>query len=59
MVGGMYSYSYSYSYVQHRVVVPARQATKAGGPVPQPYARVDYIPQSRIKNWVSDPWIFH
>ncbi len=31
-----------------RVVVPARQATWAGGPVRQPYAAVDFVPQSGI-----------
>ncbi len=32
------------------VVVTARQATEAGGPVRQPYAEVNYIPQSGTKN---------
>ncbi len=35
---------------QIRVVVPARQATQAGGPVQQPYSIVDYIPPSGTKN---------
>ncbi len=29
----------------------ARQATYAGGPGRQPYARVDYIPQSGTRNF--------
>ncbi len=32
-------------------VIPARQATQAGGPVRQPYAEVDYIPQVRDKEF--------
>ncbi len=36
-----------------RVVVPACQATQAGGPSRQPYAIVDYIPQSGTKNLPS------
>jgi hypothetical protein len=36
------------SQLRHRVVVPARQATLASGPVWQPYAGVDFIPQSWI-----------
>ncbi len=35
-----------YSWLWCEVVVQARQATLAGGTVRQPYARVDYIPQS-------------
>ncbi len=38
----------------HRIVIPACQATYAGGPVRQPYATVDYIPQSGTKNLVSE-----
>ncbi len=33
-----------------RVVVPARQAAKAGLPVRQPYAGVNFIPQSGTMN---------
>jgi hypothetical protein len=37
------------SQLRHRDVVPACcQATWADGPVRQPYAGVDFIPQSRI-----------
>ncbi len=36
------------------VVAPAHQARYAGGPVRQPYAIVDYIPQSGTKNLVGD-----
>jgi hypothetical protein len=42
-----------YSRLWHRIVVTLRQATQAGGPVRQPYARVDSIPQSGTKNLVS------
>jgi hypothetical protein len=36
-----------YSPLWLKVVVPGRQATSAGGPVRQPYAGVNYIPQVR------------
>jgi hypothetical protein len=38
------------STLAERVVLPVREATEAGEPVRQPYARVDYIPHSGIKN---------
>ncbi len=37
-----------YSQLRHRVVVRARQATWAGGPLRQPFAGVDFIPWSWI-----------
>jgi hypothetical protein len=43
-----------YSRLWHRVVVPARRATWAGGPVRQPYAMVYNIPQSGTKNFASE-----
>jgi hypothetical protein len=45
-----------YGYRTHPIslVVPARQATLAGGPLRQPYARVDFIPQPWTKNVASD-----
>ncbi len=42
----------------HRVVVLARQTTWDGGPVRQPYAGVDFIPQSGIYEfgyWARNP----
>jgi hypothetical protein len=36
------------------VVVPARQATEAGGPVRQPYAEVKNIHQSETMNLATD-----
>ncbi len=44
-----------YSRLWHWVVVAAREAKEAGGPIRQPYARVDYIPQSGTKNLASVP----
>ncbi len=42
-----------------RVVVLARQATWTAEPVLQPYAIVDYIPQSGTKNVASAEQVFH
>ncbi len=42
------------SQLWHRVVVPARQAAYAGGPVRQSYARVNYIPQSGTMNLAQE-----
>jgi hypothetical protein len=41
--------------------VPAHQATKAGGPIRQPYARVNYmyIPQLGTMNLTTDPFRFN
>ncbi len=41
-------------WLWHKVVVPARRATWAGGPVRQPYAMVDNIPKSGTKNFASE-----
>jgi hypothetical protein len=35
-------------------IVPARKATMFGGRVRQPYARVDFIPQSGIMNSATE-----
>ncbi len=49
-----------HSRLWHRVVIPARQAPKAGRRVRQePYARVDYNPQSGTKNLASDELTLH
>ncbi len=38
----------------HRVVGPARQATYVDGPIRQPYAGVNYIPQSGTLNLATE-----
>jgi hypothetical protein len=39
----------------HRVVVSARQPMYPGGLVRQPFAIVDYIPQSGTRNFALEP----
>ncbi len=43
------------STLAYWVFIPAREDSKAGEPVRQPHARVDYIPQSGTKNVASVP----
>ncbi len=48
-----------HSQLRHRVVVPSRQATWVGKPVRQPYAGVDFVPQSWIYEfgyWMHKGW---